>query len=275
MIKGNAAWLLLLCMMVLACRHREPPFTVYRNVAYGPDATFQSMDVFLPEKRNVNTTPVIVVIHGGAWWYGDKEGMNKLDFDTFFTANGCAVVNMNYRMVGSCKYPAELDDIGLVMKYVKGKAAEWKINADKVCMLGMSSGAHLGMLYAYTRNADKRIKAVVDFFGPADLTDSTIACKTLGANVTNLLGPLDSNRQRWHDASPVFFTKNAVPTVIFQGTADTAVYFVQSQKLDDSLRANGIADTFYTWHGGVHGWYADRWRGCRESAMAWVRKYLR
>ena len=51
------------------------------------------------------------------------------------------------------------------------KSAEYKINANKIVLLGVSAGAHLALLQAYKNNSSGRIKAVVDLFGPTDLVD--------------------------------------------------------------------------------------------------------
>jgi len=252
----------------------EAPFTAYRNIAFGKDTPQQSMDVFLPVKQDSDYTPVFILVHGGAWYFGDKEGMNTLGFDTFFTAKGYAVITMNYRLVASAKYPAPVDDIGLVMDYIKGKRTEWKINPDRICILGLSSGAQLAMIYAYRRNTGHRIKAVMDLYGPTDLLDSTAAYGRLRVDVNSLLGPMESNRQAWHDASPLFYTRDAVPTAIFQSTADSIVHFKQSEMLEDSLRANGVPVTLYVWKERGHGLYPKEWKECRESATAWVKKYL-
>jgi acetyl esterase/lipase len=271
----------LLCIAgVQGCTHHANvqvhpgPFTAYKNVVYGSDTVQQAMDVYLPLVRDMKNTPVIIVVHGGGWVQGSKADFTGTGLDTFFTANGCAVMIINYRLDGKYKYPAPVDDIGLVMDYIKSKAAAWHINPDRVCILGRSSGSQLALIYAYTRNQEGRIKAALDFFGPTDLLDSTIAYEPLSQTVAYMLGPLDSNMQSWHDASPLFFTPRAVPTAIFQGTADSTVYFKQSQMLDDSLMAHNVPVVLYSWEGNSHGWWQQRWVECRVSALVWLQRYL-
>src|ERR1700741_1868468 len=48
------------------------PEKEYIDVAYGSDE-LQKMDVYLPQGRTDKSTKVIVMIHGGAWFEGDKS----------------------------------------------------------------------------------------------------------------------------------------------------------------------------------------------------------
>jgi acetyl esterase/lipase len=251
------------------------PFEAHRNIVYGTDTVQQAMDVYLPIQRDVVNTPIIIMLHGGTWVRGDKNDFAGLGLDTFFTAQGCALVNMNYRLDVYYKYPAPVDDIGYVLDYIKQKAGEWSINPNRICLLGRSVGSQLALLYAYTRNKDNRIKVVIDGFGPTNLTDSSVTNAPLGFNVTFLLGPYSSNKQAWHDNSPVFYMAGAVPTVIFQGTADSTVYPVQSQILQNALLANGIPCMYISWIGDGHGWAQDKWLQCRDTTMKWVKHFVK
>ncbi len=281
MILKNKNYLLLFLIFLSGCTHpgfekaSDPaPFLKYSNVLFGQDTLQQIMDVFLPVNRNIVNTPVVILIHGGSWIQGDKIDFNGSGIDTFFTANGCALINMNYRLDQKYKYPAPVDDIGFVMDYIKQKAAEWQINPDRVCLLGKSSGSQLALMYAYSRNQDGRVKAVIDGYGPTNFTDSSISNGPLGQNVAVLLGPYLINQQSWHDASPIYYMAGAVPTIIFQGTADQLVYPVQSHMLQDSLLARGKPCMFINWEGSGHGWNTPGWLQWKYGVLDWLRHYL-
>ncbi len=264
-----------------SCTHKEivplnvnDPFYAHKNIAYGHDTVQQTMDIYLPKFHPSDNVPVVIVLHGGGWYQGYKAEMNATGIDTFFTSNGFAVVNMNYRLDGKYKFPAPVDDIGLVMDYIKEHAASLGINPSRICMLGISSGAHLALLYAYSRNNYKRIKAVLDFCGPVNFTDSSILFKPFNSFVSAFVGSYSANSQVWHDASPTTFMSGAVPTAIFHGTSDTLVYYRQAQILDDSLRARGVNDMFVTWVGYRHGWNQMKWVEWRWAILDWLSKYI-
>jgi len=273
-----------LLFFITACTHPNgydvkpvpvEPFTTYLNVLYGTDTTEQVLDAYLPQVRDTVHTPVIILIHGGAWVQGEKEDFMGLGLDTFFTAAGCAVVNMNYRLIGTkYQYPAPLDDVGLVMDFIKQKAAAWQINPNRVCILGRSSGSQLALMYAYSVNANGRVKAVIDGFGPTDFCDNSIVEEPLGVNVVNMLGPYASNMQAWHNASPIFYMAGAVPTTIMQGTVDSTVFPIQSSMLADSLVARGKPCLYFPWVGDSHGWDQTKWLQDRGAVLSWLQNYL-
>jgi acetyl esterase/lipase len=246
----------------------------YKDVVYATDTVQQSMDVYLPANRSAAITPVVVLIHGGGWLRGDKADFDGLGLDTFFTSRGCALVNMNYRLDTKYEYPAPVFDIGLVLDYVQRKSVEWGVNAGSVCLFGRSSGSQLAMMYAYGGNKDGRVKVVIDGFGPTDLTDSTVAYAPLGEDVAGLLGTYAANPQAWHDASPLYYIASAVPTVIFQGTNDSLVYYKQSALLQNSLNSHHVPCLFAEWQGVGHGWAQDKWLAWSNTTYDWIRRFL-
>lgn len=278
--------LFFLCFFNISCTHQdglvgaEPIakstnlFSAHPDLIYGADPVQQSLDLFLPAKSNRNTTGVIIFIHGGGWTTGVKDDFNNLGMDTFFTQRNYAVITMNYRLVNKYPYPNALDDIDLVLNYIQANADKWNINANKICLFGRSSGAHLALQYAYTRNISNRIKAVVDCFGPVDFTRHDVVNGQLGELVAQMLGPYIYNEALWHDASPINHLSGAVPTAIMQGSADSLVYASQSVALQDSLLARGIPSIYLTWAGNGHGWNQGRWIESREVVAAWLKQYL-
>jgi acetyl esterase/lipase len=276
--------LLFLLLFLLACTHkrqyelpanRDTAISI-KNIVYGVNDSQQNMDVYLPKKRDVQNTPVVIMIHGGSWITGSKSDFNGLGLDSFFGAKGCAMVNMNYRLDVTYRNaaPLQLEDIGLVMEYIKIKAAAWQINPNRVCLFGRSSGAQMALLYAYSKNQDGRIKTVIDGFGPTNLVDSSVVHTALGLNVTYLLGSYISNAQLWYDASPIFYMAGALPTVIFQGTEDQLVLPIQSKMLHDSLEIRSVPNLLFDWVGNGHGWDQSKWLQCREPAWAFAQQYL-
>lgn len=73
--------------------------TVLLNVNYGSHPR-QVMDIHLPVNRD-SSTPIIMVIHGGAWIEGKKEDMNSFVNIIKRQCKNCAVTNMNYRYASS------------------------------------------------------------------------------------------------------------------------------------------------------------------------------
>lgn len=82
------------------------------NISYGTDAS-QKMDLYLPAGRSVDSTKLIILIHGGAWISGDKS-----DFASFIPViqqkfPGYAIANINYRLATSTAnhFPTQENDM--------------------------------------------------------------------------------------------------------------------------------------------------------------------
>lgn len=247
----------------------------YKDVLYATDTAQQTMDVYLPPDRDDISTPVVVLIHGGGWRDGDKKDFDGQGIETFFISKGWAVVNMNYRLDDKYSYPAPIYDIGQVLEYIKLKQNEWNINPDRICLLGRSAGAHLALTYAYSHNNEGRIKAVIDGYGPTNFTDSTVVYNSkINTVVNQLLGDYSTNEAAWQDASPINHTDSGVPTVIFQSTDDSVVFYKQASMLQESLLQYGVPCMFVTWQGYGHGWVPDEWNQWQEATYEWVKRFL-
>ena len=115
------------------------------DIAYGPDAAWQVMDLYLPEGAK-GPLPVIVSVHGGAWVYGDKERYQWYCMD--LALRGFAVVNFTYRLAPDFKFPSSLEDACLVFSWVLDHAKEYGLDTSKVFAVGDSAGAPLLGLFS-------------------------------------------------------------------------------------------------------------------------------
>ena len=279
-ISRIATVLLTLYVILSSCKptnNSVTPINVFQagyNVLYGTDTIQQTLDYYLPTNRDAENTPVVILLHGGAWIQGDKSDFSIIPLDTLFTSYGIALVNMNYRLDKKYAYPAPLDDIAAVMELIRQKAVEWRINPNRICLAGRSAGAQLAMLYAYSRNADHRIKAVLECCGPTNFTDNTVVDSSLGVNVTVWLGNYTQHQQLWHDTSPIYYMSGAVPTVILQGLADPLVLPKQAFMLQDSLAAHNMPCKFVGWPNSGHGWNLQLWPSDQDETVLWLKNFL-
>lgn len=230
-------------------KHPEPDNlndTVLLNVPYGEDAR-QVYDIHLPAKRD-SGTPVVVMIHGGAWKEGKKE-----DFDTYINIikkkwNDVAIVNMNYRLASNANdihHDEMMSDISSVISKVSTNKSTYHISS-KIGVVGASAGGQLAMIYAYRYNPD--IKCVGDFFGPAIINDWSWYDSYnlwLGAKVGDILAEYVGRKwdtTAYKAVSPYWnISGTSQPTIIFHGSLDPIVPVYQSQWLHNKL--NGLAVT--------------------------------
>lgn len=234
------------------------PEQSFMNVPYGPDS-FQKMDVYLPADRT-DSTKVLFLIHGGAWTGGDKADFNTAVAQFKIRLPQYALVNLNYRLArqGGNYFPAQENDVQSAVRLIYDKRREYGLSEDFI-FLGASAGAHLALLHAYKHTSPNRAKAVISFFGPADLkqlynTQSNTYYKALFAQLIG--GTPDENPAAYRQSSPInYVTPQSVPTLLLHGERDFLVPVSQSKTLQKGLQQAGVPVQLITYPGEGHGWY--------------------
>ena len=141
------------------------------NVSYGPHER-NIMDVSFPADDD-GVMGLFLCIHGGGWIAGGKDvyaGMLP-----YLTAQGYAAATINYRYASASVHMNDMmDDVQAALDKIAGIAAEHGITISGALLTGTSAGAHMSLLYGYTRanSAAIPIKAIASFCGPTDLTDT-------------------------------------------------------------------------------------------------------
>lgn len=222
------------------------------NHSYGSDPR-QKMDVYLPEGRT-ESTPFVIIIHGGSWVEGNKEDMRFVQQE--LVKQGVASANINYRYAAlDHHYDSMMDDISAAIAVVQDQASAWIVREKQYAMLGYSAGGHLALLYAYGFKKPQEIKTVISVAGPTDLkTLQTDPVQNILLS-TVLIGILPSEfytHSKTNDASPLFHANKAVSTLMIHGTADEVVPFSQSEKLLAALRQKDIAQRLVALEGTKH-----------------------
>ena len=121
---------------------RLPP--THADVAYAPHE-LTKLDFWKAEGEGPR--PLMVHIHGGGWVAGDKKigaGVVKPFLD-----KGISVASLNYRLTGTDPLPVPVHDAARGLQFLRSKAAEWNIRADRVALTGGSAGACTSMWLLY------------------------------------------------------------------------------------------------------------------------------
>ena len=135
--------------------------------------------------------PVMIDLHGGAWCNGDRHNDTKIN--EALARSGVIVAALDFRMPPVAGYPASIADINFAVRWLKSRARSLKARADRVGVIGISSGGHQGMLAAM-RPADPRY-AALPLEGGANI-DASLQCVVMCWPVIDPLG-------RYHYAKKV------------------------------------------------------------------------
>ena len=234
------------------------------NVPYGDDPK-QKMDVYLPAHRTPDSTPLIVLIHGGGWNSGDKSQLTPYITALQNRLPDYAFANINYRLLnfntGDNRFPAQENDVKDAIQFLRAKASDYKISKS-IILLGASAGGHLALLQGYKNEKPEDIKAVISFFGPSDLIElyNHPGNPGLPFLLNALMGTNPAeNKTFYSESSPInFVTPSSPPTLLLQGGRDILVPEAQSTQLRDKLKSQGVKHQYIFYPEEGHGWRGSK-----------------
>eukprot|EP00903_Cladosiphon_okamuranus_P004228 g4226.t1 len=160
---------------------------------------------------------------------------------------GYFVMNTTYRLTPDWKFPAQTEDIGTAIRYLRKNADTLNIDPDRIATFGYSAGGHLAALAGL--DPANNITAIVAGGAPADLSlwpDGKLTGLLLG-------GPLEGNEKSYAEASPVNkITGTSPPTFIYHSTGDETVPKAHAEAFIAALEENHVDHQAYWIDGRSH-----------------------
>jgi acetyl esterase len=91
--------------------------------------------------------PVLVYAHGGGWCYGSIETVDRF-CRRVAVRSGCAVLSVGYRLAPEHVFPAQIEDLETVLRYVRTDGAAMGVDASRLAVGGDSAGAQMATVAA-------------------------------------------------------------------------------------------------------------------------------
>ncbi len=248
--------------------------SVQRDLPYAEtDNPRQKLDLFLPKQTaGQGKLPVIVFVHGGGWKSGDKGGGARV-VGSYVESGKYAGVSVGYRLTNEAQWPAQIHDCKAAIRWVRGNADKYGLDASKIAVWGTSAGGHLVSMLGTSGNApelegdeggfDKESSAVtcvVNFFGPQDFETMVTQPSTINRTVAGypeallLGGRVQDRPEAARGASPVtYIDSRDAAFLTAHGTKDPLVPFAQATELHEKLKAAGVRSLLLTMDGSGHG----------------------
>jgi acetyl esterase/lipase len=249
----------------------------WTNISYANFSQAEKMDIYLPNSTTVEPSPVIIFIHGGGGYTGDKANLKSQNILPDAISRGYAVISINYRLSGEAAFPAQINDVKTAIKYVRANSAVYNLNPDKIVLWGPSMGGWLAALAGTSgdvkdledpnlgyANVSSKVRGVVDLYGPINFWTMDEQYKEKGVTKTmfdyhffQLIGQEISVFSEGKDRlSPDSYISADDPFFIIQhGTDDKVIPYQQSENFVNKLRAVLGNDTvqLYLIDGAEHG----------------------
>lgn len=246
----------------------------------GDNHVGHKMDVYFPKDDGKATHPVLIHIYGSAW--GSNNSKGSADLGTVGTAAlgaGYILVTPNHRTYNDALYPAQINDIKAVVRYLRGNAQELGVDTSFIAVSGFSSGGHLASLMGVTRNVEGSytyksetmdiegnlgryteesswVDAVCDWSGPVDCRDKGCGNPIQMSPENDMVGGCDNNRCPDKHAllgANTFIDETDAPVFVAHGSADNIVPQCEGKIFYDNLTKANVQDCEYHPHGGGHG----------------------
>jgi acetyl esterase/lipase len=223
-------------------------------------------DLYLPAGlQAVDTIPLVVLIHGGAW----KSRLNASTMSSYATdlaKRGMAVWNIEYRRVGSGGgWPTTFTDVADALDHVIAIDEQFpQLTVDDELVVGHSAGAQLAV-WGGTRNSlhanevgsnpKFRPTRVVSLAGPLDMV---YAAHHGDRHVVAVLGGTpEAVPDRYRSVNPIEHIDPTVPIIAVHGNRDTVVPLVLSQRYIDEVHRRGGIGGMVVEDGENHGSIVD------------------
>jgi acetyl esterase/lipase len=242
------------------------------------DGTALLGDLYLPE--GPGPFPAMIVVHGGGWQLGTRAGY--AGWGNYLAGAGIALFAVDYRLCNKERksYPEAVHDVRAAVQYLRGSAADLRIDPKRIGLWGDSAGAQLaalvalagdGPLFAEGTRGDAfgavstKVKCCIGLYGVYDMAaqwqhdlverpGDQITEKFLGA------APID-DRKLYFDASPLSYVtraNNQTAFFIAYGTQDDIVDVkTQSEAFVLALKQTGTFVRTAIAQGAPHYWGSE------------------
>lgn len=178
--------------------------------------------------------PVVVMVHGGGWYAGDRYSMTALADS--LAAEGMVVFNITYQTMSlGGAFPSMVDDVACGVAEARKLASEYTTSDDGLTIVGHSAGAHLASLVALAPDEfecpDAAPEAFVGLAGPYN-TDA------LEAILAPFYGTrLSDDPEPWKRGNTLTYVPGleGMDVLLIHGDEDSVVPIAFSRQLAEAI----------------------------------------
>lgn len=174
-----------------------------------------------------------------------------------------------YRTSNEATFPAQLIDIKSAIRYLRAHSERYRIDTEKIGVMGESAGGHLTAMAALADDSaydvgsyleySSQVQAACPWYPPTDVTSFPYPSPLeAAASPESLLTGMNVmlHQKELETACPVsYVSKDAPPFMILHGINDHTVPFTQGEILHDRLEEAGCDVKLVAIEGADH---ADR-----------------
>lgn len=230
---------------------------------------------YLADPTKANGTAVVICPGGG---YGGLAGHEGKDYALWLNEAGVHAFVLKYRL-GSHGYrhPIMLGDAARAVRIVRSRSAEWKVNAQRVGIMGSSAGGHLAS--TLLTHFDGGLPDSADLtekqssrpdFGILCYAVITMSTHTHQGSRNNLLGPNAPQHLVDLLSNELQVTSKTPPVFLWHTVEDTAVPVENSLNFAAALRAKSVPFDLHIYEKGRHGIGLANGHAWTKDCLFWL-----
>jgi acetyl esterase/lipase len=247
------------------------------------------LDIASPSEGN-GPFPAVLFFCGNGWGY--YSSINRTQYDCAIreaAQRGYVAVTADYRSTNLKKdgkavyrFPDQVIDVKCAIRWLRANADKYRIDRDRVGVIGWSSGGYLALMLGLTDPSDglegdcgdlsisTRVQAVVSLAGPTELVSEVRESKIPAYTIDFMGGTPEELTEQYHKASPLtYVSRDDPPVLTLQGSKDISVPPNQAALLNAKMREVGASHTLIIKDGFGHSnFYYD------PSVWEFMDKYL-
>jgi acetyl esterase len=249
---------------------------IHRDVEYAQaDGVSLQFDASIPD--GAGPFPAAIIVHGGGWVRGDKRIDVAPLFRPLEDAN-IAWFSISYRLASDpLRFGVAINDVENAIRFVKKHAAEYRIDPDRIALIGESAGGQLAGMAALNNAPGTSVKAVVAIYAPTDLVSLIKTSELIPSSIRDSLQgtPFEGLLlARLAQLSPIERVRPGMPPfLMIHGTADPLVPFEQSRAMCTKMQIAGASCDLFRVPGGGHG--IRRWESNPAMSEPYKREMIR
>lgn len=298
----NPRWLAPLALLLAtSVSHADPPgFTRQFDLIYHKQDGFALTMERVAPTENSSGAAVIFVMSGG--WFSNHDSTRPHQADQlpgFGKLNAEELLDRGYTLfyVVHGTQPKftirEIhDQISAAVRHIRHNADQYKIDAERIGIIGASAGGHLSLMQgtkgkdgqadaAQASGESSRVQAVVAYYPPTDFVNygkpgvffdevvrevipggrnpfmqalDYLELDQVNVRLNKVTDP-DRLAEHYRDIAPFYHvTPDDAPTMLLHGDVDKLVPIQQSELIDAKFEQAQVPHKLFVHEGGDHGW---------------------
>ncbi len=252
MLIAHIAVIIAVLLPSLATAQPSAPVVTKTDVIYGRvEGSALLANIAYPDGPALK--PAVISVHGGRWRAGNRADASSIKV-TQWAEFGYFAMSIDYRLVGGSPAPAPYLDMLCAIRWLHAHADEYRIDPERVYLIGQSAGGQMVSLMAVAgeagfprvggwEKARSDVRAVISVAATYELNSLSWG---------NLWTPVSGDVQEARRlASPITHVgPTTKPLLIIHSDDDKSVPVQQANDMAAKLKASGVHHRY------VH--YTDR-----------------